>query len=80
MFAAPMPIISWLGSTSSPRRAAKLVAVAIVSVKETSVMPIAAMSRGTTSLAVVHGNVGVGIPPGQGVWRERTGRMSAASP
>jgi hypothetical protein len=65
MFAAPMPIISWLGSTSSPRRAAKLVAVAIVSVKDTSVMPTAAMSRGTTLLAVVHGNVGVGIPRGR---------------
>ena len=46
MFAAPMPIISWSGSTSSPRRAAKLVEVAIVSVSETSVMPTAAMSSG----------------------------------
>ena len=32
MLAAPMPIISWSGSTSSPRRAAKLDAVAMVSV------------------------------------------------
>ena len=31
--AGPIPIISWLGSTSSPRRAAKLVEVAIVSVE-----------------------------------------------
>ena len=64
MFAAPMPIISWLGSTSSPRRAAKLVAVAIVSVNDTSVMPTAAINRGTTSPAFVHGSVGVGIPCG----------------
>ena len=33
MFDAPMPTISWSASTSSPRRAAKLVAVAIVSVE-----------------------------------------------
>ena len=45
MFAAPMPTISWSGSTSSPRRAAKLVAVAIVSVSETSVMPNAAIEQ-----------------------------------
>ena len=57
-----MPIISWLGSTSSPRRAAKLVAVAIVSVSETSVMPIAAISRGPTSLAFVHGKRRRGHP------------------
>ncbi len=37
--AAPRPIISWSGLTSSPRRAAKLVDVAIVSVSDTSVMP-----------------------------------------
>ena len=49
MFAVPMPIISWLGSTSSPRRAAKAVAVAMVSVSETSVMPAAATSIGATS-------------------------------
>ena len=49
MFAAPMPIISWFGSTSSPRRAAKLVEVAIVSVSDTSVMPTAASSMGATS-------------------------------
>ena len=64
MFAAPMPTISWSGSTSSPRRAAKLVAVAIVSVSETSVMPNAAMSSGTTSLAWVQGMLGVGTPWG----------------
>ena len=48
--AAPMPIISWLGSSSSPRRAAKLDAVAMVSVSDTSTMPIAASSNGPTSL------------------------------
>ena len=35
MFAAPMPIISWLGWSSSPRRAANADAVAMVSVSET---------------------------------------------
>ena len=44
-FAAPMPIISWFGSSSSPRRAAKLDAVAMVSVSETSTMPIAASEQ-----------------------------------
>jgi hypothetical protein len=34
--AVPMRIISWFGSTSSPRRAAKLVEVAMVSVSETN--------------------------------------------
>ena len=52
MLAAPMPIISWLGSTSSPRRAAKRTTVAIVSVSETRVMPTAAISSGPTSLSV----------------------------
>ncbi len=64
MLAAPMPIISWFGSTSSPRRAAKLDAVAIVSVSDTSVMPIAATNNGPTSCTVVNGNVGVGKPFG----------------
>jgi hypothetical protein len=63
-FAAPMPIISWFGSNSSPRRAAKLDAVAIVSVGETSTMPMAASSNGTTSLSEVHGRLGVGRPLG----------------
>ena len=64
MLAAPMPIISWFGSTSSPRRAAKLAAVAIVSVSDTSVMPIAATNNGPTSCTVVNGNAGVGKPFG----------------
>ena len=41
----PTPIISWSGSTSSPRRAAKLEDVAMVSVSDTSVMPTAAGQR-----------------------------------
>ena len=44
-----MPIISWLAFTSSPRRAAKLVEVAIVSASETSVIPTAAASSAPTS-------------------------------
>ena len=52
MFDAPMPTISWLGSISSPRRAAKAVAVAIVSVSDTSVMPSAATKSGTRSLVL----------------------------
>ena len=62
--AAPMPIISWLGSTSSPRRAAKLDAVAMVSVRETSVIPAAASSSGPTSLKSVQGSSGRGRPLG----------------
>ena len=54
--AVPIPIISWFGSTSSPRRAAKLVDVAIVSVSDTKVMPMAAANSGPTSPMSVHGN------------------------
>ncbi len=64
MFAMPMPIISWSGWTSSPRRAAKLVAVAMVSVSDTRVMPTAATTSGHTSLTLVQGTVGVGTPCG----------------
>ena len=63
--AAPMPIISWSGSTSSPRRAAKLVAVAMVSVSDTRVMPTAAIRSGPTSLVWVHGIVGCGYALGK---------------
>ena len=62
--AAPIPIISWLASTSSPRRAAKLVDVAIVSASETSVMPIAAASSAPMSLESTEGNWGRGNPCG----------------
>ena len=65
MLAVPMPIISWFGSTSSPRRAAKAVDVAIVSVSDTSVMPIAATNIGATSSHVVHGTDGRGSPCGR---------------
>ena len=64
MFAAPMPIISWSALTSSPRRAAKLVAVAIVSVSDTRVIPAAATSSGQTSCRFVHGTEGAGMPCG----------------
>ena len=60
--AVPMPTISWFGSTSSPRRAAKLVDVAIVSVSDTNVMPMAAASSGPTSPMSVQGNAGRGRP------------------
>src|SRR5262249_36612995 len=62
--AAPIPIISWSGSTSSPRRAAKLDAVAMVSVSDTRVMPIAATTSGPTSCTEVQGNDGRGNPLG----------------
>ena len=75
-FAAPMPIISWFGSTSSPRRAAKADEVAIVSVSDTSVMPTAAMSSGPTSESCVHGSDGVGKPCGS----EPTVAISSARP
>jgi hypothetical protein len=64
MFEVPMPTISWSAFTSSPRRAAKLVAVAMVSVNDTIVMPTAPMSRGPTSDSFVHGNAGAGTPWG----------------
>ena len=63
-FDAPMPIISWLGWSSSPRRAANADAVAMVSVSDTSTMPIAARSNGPTSSNDVHGIDGVGKPCG----------------
>ena len=59
-----MPTISWSGSTSSPRRAAKLVAVAIVSVSDTSVMPTAPTRSGPTSDHLVQGSAGTGTPWG----------------
>ena len=52
---APIPTISWLASFSSPRRAAKLVEVAIVSASETSVIPIAAANSVPTSLRSTEG-------------------------
>ena len=61
-----MPTISWFGSISSPRRAAKEVAVAMVSVSETRVMPSAATSIGHTSAALVQGTDGAGTPCGSG--------------
>ena len=63
--AAPMPIISWFGSTSSPRRAPKLAEVAIVSASDTSVMPMAATINGATSASFVQGNDGAGTPRGK---------------
>ena len=62
--AAPIPTISWLASTSSPRRAAKLVEVAIVSASDTSVIPIAAASSAPTSLRSTEGICGRGKPCG----------------
>ena len=41
MFAKPMPAISWLPSTVSPRRAAKVRESTALSVKATSAMPAA---------------------------------------
>ena len=66
MLAEPMPIISWFGFTCSPRRALNEVDRAIVSVSDTSVMPTAATSSGTTSPMSVHGTSGVGQPLGKG--------------
>ena len=56
--AAPIPIISWLASTSSPRRAAKLVDVAIVSASDTNVIPRAAASSTPMSVRFTDGNLG----------------------
>jgi hypothetical protein len=65
MLAAPMATISWLGSISSPRRAAKLDAVAMVSVRLTRVMPTAPSSKRPTSCREVHGSDGRGMPWGR---------------
>ena len=62
--AAPTAIISRSASTSSPRRAAKLEDVAMVSVSETSTMPTAAAASVARSAASVNGNEGVGSPVG----------------
>ena len=62
--AAPIPIISWLASTSSPRLAAKLVEVAMVSASDTRVMPIAAANSAPTSPRATSGNCGRGSPCG----------------
>ena len=69
MLAEPMPIISWFGFTCSPRRALNEVDRAMVSVSDTSVMPTAATSSGTTSPMSVHGTSGVGQPLGKGADR-----------
>ena len=61
---APIPIISWFGSTSSPRRAAKLVEVAIPSAIDTIAIPIAAANSGPMSLRSTDGNCGRGSPCG----------------
>ena len=63
--ADPMPIISLFGLTFSPRRALNEVDSVIVSVSETSVIPTAATSSGTTSSMSVHGTAGVGSPLGR---------------
>jgi hypothetical protein len=65
MFADPMPIISWFGFTCSPRRALNDVDNAMVSVNDTSVIPMAAISSGTTSPMSIHGTSGVGRPSGR---------------
>ena len=65
MFDEPMPIISWFGRTRSPRRALNDVDRVIVSVSDTSVIPTAATSSGTTSPTSVHGTFGVGSPFGR---------------
>ena len=62
MLAEPMPIISWFGFTSSPRRALNEVDSAMVSVSDTSVMPTAATSSGTTSPDVGPRHFGRGQP------------------
>ena len=49
MFAAPIPIISWLPSTSCPVRAANDDAVEMVSASETSAMPSAPATSGPRS-------------------------------
>ena len=64
--APPIPIISWLGSTFSPRRAAKLAEVAIWSVRETSTMPKDAASSGPRDSSGTDGKVRLGNPWGSG--------------
>ena len=61
-----MPIISLSALTVSPRRAAKLADVAIVSVSDTRVMPMAAIAIGPRSSSFVQGTSGCGRPWGSG--------------
>ena len=93
IFEVPMPTIFWSGSTSSPRREAKFVAVTIVSVSDTSMMPTAPTRSGPTSDHFVHGSAGTGTPLGQSTdslpparpvpldlrWRRRRGDVRRGS-
>ena len=58
MLAEPIPIISLFGFTRSPRRVLNEVDSAMVSVRDTSVIPTAATSSGTTSSIVGPRHVG----------------------
>ena len=61
-FAAPIPIISWLPSISSPERAANAVEVEIVSVKDTTAMPSAPANISPRSAKSTWGMVNGGKP------------------
>ena len=63
--AEPMPIISWFGLHLVATAGVRSSTVAMVSVSDTSVMPTAATSSGTTSASSVHGTAGVGSPSGR---------------
>ena len=55
MFAAPIPTISWLPRTRSPRRAANADAVDMVSASATTAMATAPRNSGGTSAHVTAG-------------------------
>ena len=65
-FAAPTPTISRSPSTSAPARAAKADAVEMVSVKETSAIPIAPATNSPRSSSGTVGTVNGGTPSGIG--------------
>ena len=74
MFAKPMPAISWLPSTVSPRRAAKVRESTALSVKATSAMPAAGSASAATSAHSSPPSAGAGRPCGSA---PTTGRSSA---
>ncbi len=84
MLAAPMPIISWLPSTRTPLRAAKLEAVDIVSASATTAMARAPSTSGGRSPQVTCGTVKAGRPCGSTPivstpWASRSKRFTATA-
>ena len=82
MFAAPIPTISWLPSTSWPVRSAKADAVEIVSARATRAMPRAPPISSGRSEVLISGSVSGGkpcgsVPTSATPWFARSNRLVA---